>query len=80
MGDTQANRGFKVRMNQHICGCRNGNSLCKFPQHVFKCGTEKGNLIEPYFKINIMIKLNSPDMLISYEDYYHKNKYDILNR
>ena len=31
--------GFKVRINQHISGCKTGDSTCKFLRHVYDCDT-----------------------------------------
>ena len=37
---------FKSRMKQHISGCGDGDSTCKFLRHVFKCDSKNGNLNE----------------------------------
>ena len=72
-------RGFKVRMNQHISESRTGNSPCKFPQHVFNCGTKNNCLKEPFFKIYIMVKFNDSLRLESLEANFHLKGYDTLN-
>ena len=51
--------GFKSRMNQHISDSRTGGSTCKFPIHIYKGGLKNKCLSEPFFKINIMMKLKS---------------------
>ena len=39
-------RRFKIRINQHISGCKTGISTCKFPRHVYDCGIRKNCLQE----------------------------------
>ena len=55
--------GFKSRMNQHISNSRRGVSTCKFPIHVYKCGLKNKCLNEPFFEINVMMKLKSSNQL-----------------
>ena len=71
--------GFKFRMNQHISDIRAGVSTCKFPIHVCKCGLKNKCLNEPFFEINVMMKLKSSNQLESYENHFHKKGYDTLN-
>ena len=49
--------GFKIRISQHISDCRTGISTCKFPIHVYDCAMKNKCLKEPYFQLNIMVKL-----------------------
>ena len=79
IGDTKHGRGFKVRMNQHISESRTGESSCKFPNHVYNCGIKNNCLIEPFFKINVMISLNEPDKLETMESSFQISGYDTLN-
>ena len=49
--------GFKSRINQHISDCRTDISTCKFPIQVYHCAMKNKCLKEPYFQLNIMMKL-----------------------
>ena len=71
--------GFKGRMNQHISECRTGVSTCKFPRHVFSCGTKNNNPKEPFFSIDIMLRLNQSDKLETLEKHFNLKGYDTLN-
>ena len=71
--------GFKSRMNQHISESRTGISTCKFPRHVYNCGLHNNCLKEPFFEINIMLKLNSSHQLLTLENHFHQKGYDTLN-
>ena len=51
--------GFKSRINQHISVCRTGTSAGKFPIHVYHCAMKNKCLKEPYFQLNIMMKLKT---------------------
>ena len=73
-------KGFKGRMNQHISESSDGNSSCRFPQHIYECGIKNGNFEETYFKIFIMLSLKSPDRLEVLESTFHKRGYAVLNR
>ena len=63
--------GFKSRMNQHISDSRTGVPTCKFPMHIYKCGLRNKCLNEPFFEINIMMKLKSSNQLETDENYFH---------
>ena len=69
---------LKSRTNVHITGCRHGNGPNKFDNHVFSC--LKDNLVEPYFKLYIMLKFNSPERLLTYEHYLQRSNHDTMNR
>ena len=72
--------GFKSRINQHISDSTTGISKCKFLMHVYKCGLKNKCLNEPFFEINVMMKLKNNNQLETYENYIHKKGYDVLNR
>ena len=72
-------KGFKVRINQHIFECKTGISTCKFPRHVYSCGIKNNCLQEPFFSLNIMLRLNESDRLESIEKYFHLKGYDTMN-
>ena len=65
--------GFKSRKNQHISDSRTGVLICIFLIHHYKC------LNEPFFEINVIMKLKSSNQLETYHNYFHKKGYDILN-
>ena len=68
---------FISRMNQHISDSRTQVSTCKFPIHVCKCGLKNKCLNEPFFEINLMMKLKSSNQMKTYENYFHKKGYDL---
>ena len=49
--------GFKSRINQYISECRTGISTCKFSIQVYHYAMKNQCLKEPYFQLNIMMKL-----------------------
>ena len=71
--------GFKSRKNQHISDSRTGVSICIFLMHHYKYGLKNKCLNEPFFEINVMMKLKSNNQLETYQSYFHKKGYDILN-
>ena len=52
---------FKVRINQHISDCKTGVSTSKFRRHVYDCGIKNNCLEDPFFSLNIMLRLNKSD-------------------
>ena len=71
--------GFRGRMNQHISDCRTGTSTCKFLIHVYHCAMKNKCLKEPYFQLNIMMKLKDSRQLEFCENHFHKKDYDTIN-
>ena len=71
--------GFKIRINQHISDCRTRTSTCKFPIHVYHCAMKNKCLKEPYFQLNIMMKLKDSRQLEFYENHFHKKGFDTIN-
>ena len=63
---------FISKMNQHISNSRTGDSRCKFPIHFYKCSLKRKCLNEPFFEINITMKLKSSNQLQTFENYFHK--------
>ena len=49
--------GFKSRINQDISDCRTDITIWKFPIHVHRCAMNIECLTEPYFQLNIMMKV-----------------------
>ena len=70
IGKTVGNNivGFKSRINQHICDCKTGISICKFPIHIYHCAMKNICLTEPHFQLNIMMKLKDSQQLVSCYD------------
>ena len=60
-------KGFKVRINQHISDCKTGVSICKSPRHVYDWGIKNNCLEEPFFSLNIMLRLYKSDRLETIE-------------
>jgi hypothetical protein len=70
----------RERTNNHMSGCRHGRTTNIFDNHVFECAKEKGmDLIEPYFKMYILMACNSYHKLLSYERALHARGLDSLN-
>ena len=65
------------RTNNHISECRTGRGSDIFDKHVFECNTQK---IEPAFELYIFVELSDAKLMDSYENYFHKGKYDTMNR
>ena len=61
----------------HITSCRNGNTSDKFDNHVHSC---KNDDVEPYFKLYVLLEVNNINKLLVYEDYFHKQGMDTINR
>ena len=71
--------GFKSRINQHISDCRTGTSTSKFPIHIYHFAMKSKCLKEPYFQLNIMMKLKVSRQLEFYENHLHEKGYDTIN-
>ena len=69
----------RLRMNNHISGCRTGNTSDLFDLHVFECKQKRKHPQEPFFKINIFMEVSDIRLLIPYEFHLHKMKYDTMN-
>ena len=76
IGDNR--KGFKVRINQHISDRKTGVLTCKFPRHVYDCGINNNCLEEPFFSLNVMLRLNKSDRLETIEKHFHLNGYDTM--
>ena len=68
---------FRLRTNDHICKSKSGLTTDKFDQHVFTC---KKDHETPTFKLYTLLEVNDYDKLREYEDYFHKQGFDTLNR
>ena len=63
-----------------MTGCRHGSTTDNFDKHVFGCAKEKGmEIIEPYFKLYILMVCNTYHKLLSYESALHAKGLDTLN-
>ena len=71
--------GFKGRINKHISESKTGVSTCKFPRHVYSCGKNNNCLKEPFFTLNIMLRLNNSDKLEFMEKHFHLKDYDTMS-
>ena len=72
-------KGFKVKINQHICNWKQGDSICKFPRHVYDCGTKNYCLEEPFRDLNLMFRLNKSDRPETIEKHFHLKGNDTMN-
>jgi hypothetical protein len=66
---------LRLRTNNHISSCRNGNSTDRFDNHVHYC-----QKCEPYFKLTVFLEVNDARKLITYETSFHLKGYDTINR
>ena len=71
--------GFKSRINQHISVCRTVTSAGKFPIHVYHCAMKNKCLKEPYFQLNIIMKLKNSRQIDFFENHFDKKDYDTMN-
>ena len=72
-------QGFKVRINQHISDCKTGDLTCKFSPHVYDCGIENNCLEEPFFSLNIMLRLTKGDRFETIKKHFDLKGYDTMN-
>ena len=70
---------FRSRTNQHITDCKTSTSTGKFPKHVCHCAMNNECLKEPYFQLNIMMKLKNSRQLEFYENTFYEKGYDTIN-
>ena len=74
------------RTNNHISGCRHGNTTDIFDNHVYRCGhldiapEDKKKAMEPYFKLYIMLECSSYHRLLDYEKKFHAAGMDTMNK
>ena len=59
---------FECRINEDISDV-----------HVYHCAMKNKCLKEPYFQLNIMMKLKDSRQLEFYENHFHKKGYDTIN-
>ena len=59
--------GFKSRFNQEISDCRTDITTWKFSIHVHRGATNIECLKEPYFQLNIMMKVKDSRQLEYYK-------------
>lgn len=70
---------MRLRMNNHVTGCRYGNSSDRFDNHVYSCRLKHKCTKEPFFQIYAFIKLPHEHLLITYESYFHSKGFDTMN-
>ncbi len=76
----------RKRTNNHISGCRLGNSSNIFDNHVHACGNlalltnKKRNAKEPFFNLHILLACNDYNKLLCYEAKFHVLDMDTMNR
>ena len=72
---------LRERTNNHITGCRHGNSSDKFDNHVFNCARITHlQLAEPFFKLYVFMVLNDYNKLRNYERKLHAEGHDTMNK
>lgn len=71
---------FRDRTNNHISGCRWGNTSDKFDNHVFECWKGKNmGPPETFFKIWILMVCSNYHKLLSHESALHSQGLDTIN-
>ena len=71
----------RERTNNHITCCRHGTGNDQFDKHVNKCARDKGKpLVEPFFKLHIMMVCNDYHKLLDYENKFHSQGLDTMNK
>ena len=68
---------LRPRTNNHISECKSGATTDIFDRHVYNC---KKDHIDPVFKLNVLIEVDNYDKLLVYEEYFHKQGFDVCNR
>ena len=68
---------LRYRTNGHISSCRLGNSSDVFDNHVYNC---KKDDEEPYFYLWVLMSVNDPEKLLTYESQFHHQGMDTINR
>ena len=76
---TGKNNILRPRMNNHVTGCRHGESSDIFDNHVYKCRLQHNMHEEPFFHIFVFIELSDERLLLTLESYLHSKGYDTLN-
>ena len=71
---------LRLRTNNHITGCRHGNTTDIFDIHVHNCSKQLNiPLIEPYFQLYAFLSINEYKKLRNYESLLHSRGYDTMN-
>ena len=72
---------LRQRTNQHISSSRTGrNTTDIFDIHVHKCGTDRNNLKEPFFKLYAFMTLSREENLLYHERQLQLKNLDTMNR
>ena len=69
---------LKVESISTLVIVETGISTCKFPIHVYHCAMKNKSLKEPYFQLNITVKLKDSRQLEFYENYFLKEAMILL--
>ena len=75
---SRQHKRFKVRIYQHISCYKTGDSTCKFVRHVYNFSIKNNCLEEPFFSLNIMLRLNKTDRLETIEKHFHLKGYNTM--
>ena len=68
---------LRPRTNNHITEGKSGITTDIFDRYVYNC---KKDHEEPLFKLNVLMEVDNYDKLLVYEDYFHKQGFDVCNR
>ena len=72
----------RLRMNNHMTGCRYGGSDDQFDNHVFECRQKHGTSgdIEPYFHMYAFYTIKNAEFLGTHEKHLHNKGLDTMNK
>ena len=70
---------IRSRTNNHISDIFTGRTTDIFDQHVHRCRIRNNYYKEPYFRLFVFMELHDEKLLLPYESYFHRNKYDTMN-
>ena len=72
---------LRKRINCHISEILSGNTTNIFDRHVHSCQNKLrlNQLVEPYFRLFILLEVPEEKLLLPYESYFHSQKIDTMN-
>ena len=69
----------RKRMNNHISDIHTGRTTNIFDRHVHECCQKNNYFEEPYFRMYAFMEVSDEKLLLTYESYFHRLKFDTMN-
>ena len=69
----------RKRMNNHISDIYTGRTTNIFDRHVHECCKKNNYFEEPYFRMYAFMEVSDEKLLLTYESYFHRLKFDTMN-